>query len=167
METLATRNPLLSVTADERFKEMAENMASPPAESGLADADENIMNASTASELTRIFNSAGIIPGPVGGYLSFNPDGHDEDDYEDEEGAEDFVAVDHDDAPDYSYLFRRPSQGKQRTALDELYPFTSVLTVNNVEDCVTVEEVFPEHERASREKVCLTCWFFVIVVLML
>lgn len=139
---------------------MAENMASPPDESGLAEVDENIMNASTASELTRIFNSAGIIPGPVGGYLSFNPHGHNDDDDDEEEGAEDFVAVDHDDAPDYSYLFRRPSQGRQRTALDELYPFTSVLTVNNVEDCVTVEEAFPEHERASREKVCLTCLFW-------
>jgi hypothetical protein len=139
---------------------MAENIASPPAESGLADADENIMSDSSASELTRILNSAGIIPGPVGGYLSFNPHGDNDDDEEDdEEGVEDFVAVDHDDAPDYSYLFRRPSQGRQRTALDELYPFTSVLTVNNVEDCVTVEEVFPEHERASKDKVCLTCWF--------
>ncbi|EED20691.1 GNAT family acetyltransferase, putative [Talaromyces stipitatus ATCC 10500] len=129
---------------------MAENMASPPAESGLAESDENIMSASTASELSRIFNSAGIIPGP-GGYLSFNPR-DDDDDEEDEDVAEDFVAVDHNDAHDYSYLFRRPSRGKQRTPLDELYPFTSVLTVGNVEDCVTVEEAFPEHERASREK---------------
>lgn len=129
-------------------------MASPPAESGLVDADENIMNASTASELTRIFNSAGIIPGR--GYMSFDPRDEEEDD-DDEEEVEDFVAVDHDDAPDYSYLFRRPSQGRPRTAIDDLHPFTSVLTLSDVEECVTVEEVFPEHERASRDKVSLSC----------
>lgn len=131
-------------------------MASPPSESGLVDSDENITSNSTASELTRIFNSAGVIPGP-GGWRSFSS-GEDDRDEERaggglEEGADDFVAVDHDDAPDYSYLFRRSSQAKQRTALDNLYPFTSVLTVGNVDDCVSVEEVFPEEERASKEKV--------------
>lgn len=137
---------------------MTEKMSSPPSESGLVDSDENITSNSTASELTRIFNSAGVIPGP-GGWRSF---GSGEDDRDEEragggleEGADDFVAVDHDDAPDYSYLFRRSSQAKQRTALDNLYPFTSVLTVGNVDDCMSVEEVFPEEERASKEKVSL------------
>lgn len=129
---------------------MAENIGSPPAEGGLADVDENLTASSTASELTRILNTAGIMPGR--GYLSFNARDNDDDD-DDEEEAEDFVAVDHDDATDYSYLFRRPSQGRSRTALDELHPFTAVLTVSNVDDCVDVEEAFPEHERASREKV--------------
>jgi hypothetical protein len=128
------------------------NIGSPPTEGGIADVDESLTASSTASELTRIFNSAGIIPGR-GGYLSFNPRGDDGDDDDEEEEAEDFVAVDHDDATDYSYLFRRPSQGRPRTALDDLYPFTSVLTLSNVDDCVGVEEVFPEVERASRDKV--------------
>ena len=120
------------------------NFGSPP-EGGIADVDE-----STASELTRIFNSAGIIPRR--GYLSFSPRGDDDDDDDDEE-AEDYVAVDHDDATDYASLFRRPSQGRPRTALDDLHPFTSVLTLSNVDDCVDVEEVFPESERASGDKV--------------
>lgn len=125
-------------------------MGSPPVEGGIADSDETMTASSTSSELTRIFNSAGIIPGR--GYLSFNPQEDEDDDDDDEEGVEDFVAVDHDDATDYSYLFRRPSQGRPRTALDDLHPFTSVLTLSNVDDCVDVEEVFPEHERASRDK---------------
>ncbi|KAH8691482.1 putative GNAT family acetyltransferase [Talaromyces proteolyticus] len=123
---------------------MAENKGSPPVDSELTEAHENLTLSSTASELTRIFNNAGIIPGK--GYLSFNM-GDDE-----EEEVDDYVAVDHDDASDYSYLFRRPSQGRPRTALDELHPFTSVLNMSNVDDCVDVEAVFPEHERASKDK---------------
>ncbi|OJJ46777.1 hypothetical protein ASPZODRAFT_66417 [Penicilliopsis zonata CBS 506.65] len=70
---------------------------------------------------------------------------------EDEEIDEDYVAVDNDDMNDLSYWFRRPPV-RQRTKLDELYPFVQVLTLSNVEDCVIVESAFPEHERCSEEK---------------
>jgi hypothetical protein len=37
---------------------------------------------------------------------------------------------------------------------DSLHPFTQVLSVSNVDDCVELEaETFPENERCSREKV--------------
>lgn len=125
---------------------MAENK-SPPVDGEVSDAHENLTLSSTASELTRIFNNAGIIPGK--GYLSFNM-GDDE-----EEEADEYVAVDRDEASDYSFMFRKPSQGRRRTPLDDLHPFTSVLTLSNVDACVTVEEAFPEEERATKEKVCL------------
>jgi hypothetical protein len=123
---------------------MAENIGSSPTDGEVADVNENLTMASTASELTRIFNTAGIVPAK--GYLSLNHDDNDE------EEVEDFVAVDHEDASDFSYLFRRP-QGRPRTQLDELHPFTGVLGLSNTEDCIRVEEVFPEHERCTREKV--------------
>ncbi|KAL2872309.1 polyamine acetyltransferase [Aspergillus lucknowensis] len=74
----------------------------------------------------------------------------DEDD-DDEEVDEDYVAVDHDDLNEYPYWLRRPPV-RQRSKLDDLYPFVQVLTESNVDDCVLVEEAFPEQERCSREK---------------
>lgn len=80
-----------------------------------------------------------------------------DDDDEEEEVEGEYVAVDHDDINEYPYWFRRPPV-HQRTKLDELHPFVQVLTESSVEDCVKVEEAFPEHERCSREKVWVTCW---------
>lgn len=77
-----------------------------------------------------------------------------DDDDEEEEVEEEYVAVDHDDINEYPYWFRRPPV-HHRTKLDELHPFVQVLTESNVEDCVTVEQAFPEQERCSREKVWL------------
>lgn len=74
-----------------------------------------------------------------------------EDDEEEVEG--DYVAVDHEDINDFSYWFRRPPV-HQRTKLDDLHPFVQVLNMSNVDDCVGVENAFPEHERCSRDKVC-------------
>lgn len=38
---------------------------------------------------------------------------------------------------------------------DHLHPFSQVLSISNVDDCVKLEnEVFPVSERCSREKVC-------------
>ncbi|KAL4875309.1 hypothetical protein BJY04DRAFT_166557 [Aspergillus karnatakaensis] len=75
-----------------------------------------------------------------------------ETDEEDEEDVdEDYVAVDHDDLNEYPYWLRRPPV-HQASKLDELHPFVQVLTESNVEDCVAVEEAFPEPERCSREK---------------
>lgn len=71
--------------------------------------------------------------------------------WEDEE-EEDFVAVDHEDATDFSYYFRRQPHDT-RSKLDELHPFVQLLSLSNVDDCVTVEGAFPEPERCSREKV--------------
>lgn len=40
---------------------------------------------------------------------------------------------------------------------DELHPYTQTLNMSDVEACVRLEaETFPEHERATREKVSLT-----------
>lgn len=75
----------------------------------------------------------------------------DEDD-DDEEVDEDYVAVDHDDLNEYPYWFRRPPV-HQPSKLDDLHPFVQVLTESNVDDCVAVEEAFPEQERCSRDKV--------------
>jgi hypothetical protein len=50
----------------------------------------------------------------------------------------------------------RMMQRSQHTAgkFDHLHPFTQLLSVSNVDDCVNLEnEVFPESERCSREKV--------------
>jgi hypothetical protein len=117
--------------------------AGPPSEE-VNDADEDSLTmTSTASELTRILSSAGLVPAKS--YYS-------QDEEDDEEEVEDYVAVDHEDASDFSYLFRRP-HARPRTQLDELHPFVQVLTQSNVDDCVSVEESFPEHERCTREKV--------------
>ncbi|PGH27966.1 hypothetical protein AJ80_00220 [Polytolypa hystricis UAMH7299] len=68
---------------------------------------------------------------------------------EDEEDG--FVAVDHEDAADYGWYFRRPQPTKP-SALDALHPFVQLLSLSNIEDCVGVEAAFPEQERCSREK---------------
>lgn len=51
----------------------------------------------------------------------------------------------------------RMMQRSSRSApgkFDHLHPFTQVLSVSNVDDCVELEaEAFPENERCSREKV--------------
>ncbi|KKK13741.1 hypothetical protein ARAM_001675 [Aspergillus rambellii] len=76
----------------------------------------------------------------------------DEDDEEEYEDAdEDYVAVDHDDLNEYPYWFRRPPV-HHPSKLDDLHPFVQVLTESNVDDCILVEEAFPEHERCTREK---------------
>ncbi|KAL1969847.1 hypothetical protein VTN77DRAFT_7356 [Rasamsonia byssochlamydoides] len=125
---------------------MAENDGPPPTDAEVNDTNERrITVASTASELTRILTSAGLVPAK--GRYSQN------DEENDEEEGEDYVAVDHEDASDVSYLFRRP-QPRPRTQLDELHPFVSVLSLSNVDDCVRVEESLPEHERCTREKLC-------------
>ena len=93
------------------------------------------------------------------------PDQHKED--------EEFVPVSHDDVRDAddddeeSEMERvlRPFMGLQRQLMqrdrggppnkfDDLHPYTQILSLSNVDDCVELEEAaFPEHERASREKV--------------
>ncbi|KAL2815660.1 hypothetical protein BJX63DRAFT_430596 [Aspergillus granulosus] len=73
------------------------------------------------------------------------------DDYDEEEGEDDYVAVDHDDLNEYPYWFRRPPV-HHHSKLDDLHPFVQVLTESNVDDCVAVEEAFPEQERCTREK---------------
>lgn len=86
-------------------------------------------------------------------------DGHSEDEkngldgYDDDDG--DFVAVDHEDLDDYSWSFYRPPQPQSgRSMIDQLHPFVQLLSASNVDDCLKVEESFPENERCSREKVC-------------
>ena len=74
------------------------------------------------------------------------------DGYDDDDG--DFVAVDHEDLDDYSWSFYRPPQPQSgRSMIDQLHPFVQLLSASNVEDCLKVEESFPENERCSKEKV--------------
>ncbi|PKY01436.1 acyl-CoA N-acyltransferase [Aspergillus campestris IBT 28561] len=92
--------------------------------------------------------SSGTVNGP-----GLPPELADEldDDDDEEEVDEDYVAVDHDDINEFPYWFRRPPV-HHRTQLDELHPFTQVLTVSHVDDCVEVEQAFPEAERCTRDK---------------
>ncbi|KOS37552.1 hypothetical protein ACN38_g11652 [Penicillium nordicum] len=76
----------------------------------------------------------------------------DDEDEDEDEVDEDYTAADQDDdANDFPYWFRRPPS-HNRTKLDELHPFVQLLSASNVEDCVKVEEAFPEQERCSHDK---------------
>ena len=85
---------------------------------------------------------------------------------------EEFVPVNHDDVADdddhESEMHRvlRPFLGLQRQGqrnrvvtankYDDLHPYTQILSLSNLEACIAVENAaFPEHERCSRDKVCL------------
>lgn len=57
----------------------------------------------------------------------------------------------------YGSFFRRPVMSDKTNQRDELHPYTSILTLSDVDDCVKLEEAaFPENERCSREKVFLS-----------
>lgn len=109
----------------------------------LSNADDMSLSNHGSSELSRIMSRAGIAL--ANGFPL-------DDDEGDEEVDEDYVAVDQDDANDMPYWFRRPPTHR-RTKLDELHPFVQLLSVSNVDDCVEVENAFPEQERCSRDKV--------------
>jgi hypothetical protein len=87
---------------------------------------------------------------------------------------EEFVPVSHEDVEDVdneeeeSEMERvlRPLLGlgrqgqRSRVAApnkyDDLHPYTQILSLSNLEACVALERgAFPEHERCSRDKVCL------------
>ena len=87
---------------------------------------------------------------------------------------EEFVPVSHedvkdvDDDEDESEMERvlRPFLGLQRQGqrsrgvaankYDNLHPYTQILSMSDLEACVALENAaFPEHERCSRNKVCL------------
>lgn len=111
----------------------------------LSNANDDVQSIANPSnsELAQILNRAGI---------SMTNGGFPLDDIEDEDEVdEDYVAVDQEDANDYPYWFRRPPV-HQRTKLDDLHPFVQLLSASNVEDCVAVEDAFPEAERCSRDK---------------
>lgn len=110
----------------------------------LSNADDLSLDNTGHNDLSRIMNRAGIA-------LS-NGFPMDDDEDGDEEVDEDYVSVDQEDATDFPYWLRRPPT-HQRTKLDELHPFVQLLSTSNVEDCVVVENAFPENERCSREKV--------------
>jgi hypothetical protein len=87
---------------------------------------------------------------------------------------EEFVPVNHGDVEDVdeddeeSEMNRvlRPLLGLQRQGqrsrgaaankYDDLHPYTQILSLSDLEACVALEDAaFPEHERCSRDKVCL------------
>ena len=87
---------------------------------------------------------------------------------------EEFVPVNHGDVDDAddddheSEMHRvlRPFLGLQRQGqrnrvvtankYDDLHPYAQILSLSNLEACIAVENAaFPEHERCSRDKVCL------------
>ncbi|KAJ5923981.1 hypothetical protein N7466_008168 [Penicillium verhagenii] len=110
----------------------------------LSNADDLSLGNASNSELSRIMSRAGIAL--ANGF----PLDDDEDEEEEVEG--DYVAVDQEeDANDFPYWFRRPPT-HHRTKLDELHPFVQLLSASNVDDCMTVENAFPEQERCSRDK---------------
>lgn len=48
--------------------------------------------------------------------------------------------------------------------LKELHPYAQILSVNDVESCIKLEEsVFPSHQACSREKVGCQPWKFLLV----
>jgi hypothetical protein len=108
----------------------------------LSNAEDMPLSNPSNSELSRIMSRAGITMAN-----GFPLDGEEE-----EEADEDYVAVDQEDANEFPYWFRRPPT-HHRTKLDELHPFVQLLSASNVEDCVAVENAFPEQERCSRDKV--------------
>ncbi|EAW14014.1 polyamine acetyltransferase [Aspergillus clavatus NRRL 1] len=107
----------------------------------LSNAESSYSLPATASDLSPRAEAAmanGLSPDPA------------EEDHEGE-ADEDYVSVDPDDMNDFSYWLRRPPV-HQHTKLDDLHPFVQALTVSNVDDCVAVENAFPENERCTREK---------------
>ncbi|KAJ6135516.1 hypothetical protein N7512_000676 [Penicillium capsulatum] len=109
----------------------------------LSNADDLSLPNPSNSELSRIMSRAGI--------ALANGFPLDDDDDLEEEVDEEYVAVDQDDANDTPYWFRR-APTHARTKLDELHPFVQLLSVSNVDDCVSVESAFPEPERCSHDK---------------
>lgn len=69
---------------------------------------------------------------------------------------EDFVAVDHEDVDDSPWFFR-PRVHSKTSELDKLNPYTSLLSLADVEQCMKVEDAFPKPERCTREKVEIPC----------
>lgn len=110
----------------------------------LSNADDLSLGNPHNSDLSRIMSRAGIQL--ANGFPI-------DDDEDEDEVDEDYTAADQDDdANDFPYWFRRPPS-HNRTKLDELHPFVQLLSASNVEDCVKVEEAFPEQERCSHDKV--------------
>jgi hypothetical protein len=110
----------------------------------LSNADDLSLGNPDNNDLSRIMNRAGIAL--ANGFPM-------DDDDDDDEVDEDYVAIDQDEGQDYPYWFRRPHT-HNRTKLDELHPFVQLLSASNVDDCVKVEDAFPEQERCSYDKVC-------------
>jgi hypothetical protein len=82
-------------------------------------------------------------------------------------GQRDVEGVDGDDDESPMHRVLRPLLGLQRQAqrsrgvaankYDDLHPFAQILSLSDLEACVALESAaFPEHERCSRDKVCLT-----------
>jgi len=123
----------------------------------LSNADDLSLGNPSNSELSRIMSRAGI--------ALANGFPLDEDDDEEEEVEGDYVAVDQEeDSNEFPYWFRRPPT-HHRTKLDELHPFVQLLSTSNVEDCISVENAFPEAERCSRDKVGQTPYELIIATM--
>ncbi|KAJ5646068.1 hypothetical protein N7490_002440 [Penicillium lividum] len=109
----------------------------------LSNADDLSLGNPSNSELSHIMSRAGIAL--ANGFPL-------DDDEDDEEVEGDYVAVDQEeDSNEFPYWFRRPPT-HHRTKLDELHPFVQLLSTSNVDDCLAVENAFPEQERCSRDK---------------
>jgi hypothetical protein len=149
------------------YKAMSDQNKSPPAGPHSDEHYDNhtapVMTPSTASSLSHLLQDT---PPHVGNKDALHNQKEEEgdeeeidgrevedgDDEENDEAGDDFVTIDHGDPFTFTRLFRPPPV-RSRTQLDELHPFVQLLTPSNVDDCVKVEEAFPEHERCIREKV--------------
>ncbi|KAL9621178.1 MAG: hypothetical protein Q9160_004310 [Pyrenula sp. 1 TL-2023] len=80
-------------------------------------------------------------------------DGNWEDDHSDEEEGDSLERESGFSASISQFLGQRLMRKQTPTKRDSVHPFTSVLSLSNVEDCVKLENLtFPESERGSREK---------------
>lgn len=81
-------------------------------------------------------------------------DGNWEDDHSDDEEGEPLERESGFSASISQFLGQRLMRKQTPTKRDSVHPFTSVLSLSNVEDCVRLENsTFPESERGTREKV--------------
>lgn len=67
---------------------------------------------------------------------------------------EDFVAVGHEDVDESPWFFR-PRVYSKTSELDKLNPYTQLLSLSDVDQCLKVEAAFPKPERCTREKVLI------------
>lgn len=107
----------------------------------LSNADDFSLT-STGNSLSRVSHHAGITIR----HILENEAGYEEEDNVDDDEEDDDV--------DEIYYDDNVASGDEvlREAV-ELYPFVQNLTVSNLDECVQVEEAFPEQERCTREKV--------------
>lgn len=123
-------------------------------QSDLRKEDEEFVDIHHEDAQTSHFAGTDRSAGDSGDAGDGEDDGNWEDDHSDEEaeGAGDRESGF--SASISQFLGQRLVRKQAPTKRDSVHPYTSVLSLSNVEDCVKLENsAFPEAERATREKV--------------